>query len=234
MLAPAQLSRVPPQLVLQRQRLGILLGLRESGLPDIDDRVPVPVSSRNLPAARSGQPLTHGRSLPHPARPLRPTRSSPPAVPAPAAGPALAASPSRPLCPAHPDPGQAGSKELSSMHARVHLSRSRGAIRDEVNLLLFSRHTRAIRPRARMTAGCLQRHLARTDRVVEPCAHPQRPRVSRVIQHGQSLSGAHPQPPFRQLAHLVCPHSPRQARLFQLGYRSPQVQPSTAQLASAG
>ncbi len=40
LLAPAQLGRMPPQLVLQRQRLGILLGLGQGGLADIDDRVP--------------------------------------------------------------------------------------------------------------------------------------------------------------------------------------------------
>src|SRR5579859_5074484 len=86
---------------------------------------------------------------PGPAPPARFARSWPPAGPAPAAGPARAACPSGLPRPPRPDPGQAGGHALSSTHAWVHLSRSRGAIRDEVNLLLFGGPARATREQAR-------------------------------------------------------------------------------------
>src|SRR6266700_3268655 len=120
LFGPAQRGRVLAQLVLQRQRLGVLLGLGEGGLADVDDRVPAPVTSGDLSASRPGRParaLTHRRTRPRRGRPGRPARSSPRAGPAPAAGPARAACSSGLARSAHLRPGQAGGIALPSNHA---------------------------------------------------------------------------------------------------------------------
>ena len=64
LLAPAQLGRVPPQLVLQGQRLGVLLGLGQGGLADVDDRVPPPVRGGDLPVPRRRAPAHSSRPPP--------------------------------------------------------------------------------------------------------------------------------------------------------------------------
>ena len=104
-------------------------------LARVTRRAPVGTALLTVRTARWPSPASTLRAIMR-----RQQRQHPQPGPVPAACPSPGVPARRPSI-----TGQAGGSALSSTHAWVHLSRSRGAIRDEVNLLLFDGQARATR-----------------------------------------------------------------------------------------